>query len=101
MKQKNMNTYKEVVYECPNETSIVLMKNCVNKNLDHNNRKIWIYITGIGIDAEGKKTKEIDNEYVIHRDNTENEQAINHDTLKKIIVECPDDQDDEVKENIS
>ena len=38
------------------------------------------------------------NEYVIDRDVTENEPETNQDTLKKVIEEWPDNQDDEKKE---
>ena len=39
MKQKNINTYKEVVDKLPDDTSTTMMKDCVNKNLDDRNRK--------------------------------------------------------------
>ena len=33
-KQKNMNTYKEVIDKLPDETPTTMMGDCVNKNLD-------------------------------------------------------------------
>ena len=43
----------------------------------------------------------MENEYVIHRNVTENEPETNQDTLKKVIEECSYDQDDEDKEKNS
>ena len=57
-----------------------------------------IEINEIGVDEDGGETKYIENKDVIHRDITENEPETNRDTLKKLIEEFPDDQDDEDKE---
>ena len=58
-------------------------------------------INEIGVDGQEVETKDINNEYIIHRYMTENESNTNRDTLKKLMEECLDDQDDEVKEKIA
>ena len=58
-------------------------------------------INEIGVDGEEVKTKDIDNEDVMHRDITENEPETNRNTSKKITEECPNDEDDETKEKIA
>ena len=96
-KQKNMDTYKEVIYEFPYDTSTDIMEYCLKKNLDERNSKYLNEINDIGVDGKGWETKDIEYEYVIHRDINENEQENICDTLKKVIEECPDDQYDEKK----
>ena len=59
MKQKNMNTYKQVIDECPDETSTTMMEDCVNKNLDDRNRKGLNEITDIGVEVERVENKDI------------------------------------------
>ena len=39
-KNKNMNTYKELIDKFPDETSTIMTEDGVNKNLDDRNRKI-------------------------------------------------------------
>ena len=92
MKQKNMDTNKGVMDECQDDTSIAMMQDCVNKNLDNINRKHLNEINEIGVDVEWVETKDIENEDVIHRNITENEQETNRYTLKNTTEECPDDQ---------
>ena len=43
------------------------------------------------------KTAENENKYVIHRDITENETETNRDSIKMVIEECSDYQDDDKK----
>ena len=76
MKHKDL-TNKEVIYEWPDETYTNIMEDCVNKKL---NDRDWCWWRG-----RKKKKKNVDNEYLIHRDITENEQEINWDTLKEVI----------------
>ena len=45
----------------------------MNNNLDDRNRKYLNEINEIGVDEEGGETKDIENQYVIHIDITENE----------------------------
>ena len=73
------------------------MEDCVNKNLDYINRKYLNEINDIALDEEVGDYL-IENENVIHIDVTENEPETNWDTLKKVIEQLPDDQDDEQKE---
>ena len=61
----------EVRYECPDDTSPVVMEDCVNNNLDE-----------------------------IHRDISEHDIETNHDAMKTVIEECPDGHDDDKKKNI-
>ena len=93
-----MDTYKKVIYECTHDTSTAMMEDCVNKHLDDTNKIYFNEINEIGVDEDGGQTKYIGNEDVIHRYITENEPETNQYTLKKVIDECPDDQDDEQKE---
>ena len=43
----------EVIYECPDDTSPVVIEDCVNKNLDDITRKYLNEINQIGVDEEG------------------------------------------------
>ena len=60
----------EVIYECPNDKSPVVMEDCVNKNLDDITRRYLNDINEIGVYEERVENKFIENEYVIHRDFT-------------------------------
>ena len=76
-----MNTYKEVIDRLPDETPTTMMGDCVNKNLD-DLKKSMNDINEIGVDGQEVETKDINNEYIIHRYMTENESNTNRDTLK-------------------
>ena len=54
-------------------------------------------INDIGVDGQEVETKDIENEDVIHRNIDENKPYTNRDTLKKLIKELLDDQDNELK----
>ena len=49
IKQKNMYTYKEFIYEFPDDTSVAMIEDCVNKNLD-DTKKTFNEINEIGVD---------------------------------------------------
>ena len=57
--ENNLGTYKEVMYEFPDDTSTTMVEDCVNKNLDYTNKKYLDNINDIGVDVEGKYTKDI------------------------------------------
>ena len=42
--ETNMDTYKDVIDELPDDTSIAMMQYCVNNNLDDTNKKYWLFI---------------------------------------------------------
>ena len=93
-----MDIYKEVIYKFLDDTSTAMMEDCVNKHLDDTNKKYLKEINQIGDDEEVGDTKNTENGVVIYRDITENKIETNRDTLKKLIEELLDDQDDEVNE---
>ena len=45
-----MDTYKEVIGECSDDTSTAMMEDFVNKNLDDRNRKYLNEINYISVD---------------------------------------------------
>ena len=47
----------ELIDEFPDNTSLVLMEYCGNKNLDDRNRKVLNEINEIGVDEEGVEKK--------------------------------------------
>ena len=51
-KQKNMDTYKEVIYEFPYDASTDMMEDCVKNNLDDRNSKYLNEVNGIGVDGK-------------------------------------------------
>ena len=53
-----MDTYKEAIDECPDDTSPDMMEDCVNNNLDDTNKKGLNEINDIGNgEDEEKKPK--------------------------------------------
>ena len=48
-----MDTYKELIYEFPDDTSTALMEDCFNNNLDDINKKCLNEINEIGVDEDG------------------------------------------------
>ena len=79
----------EVRYICLDDTSPVLMEDCVNKNLDDIPRKDLNEINEICVHEEGGLFI-TENEDVINRDVTKNKPETNWFTLKEVIDECPD-----------
>ena len=67
-----MDTYEEVIYECPDDTFIAIMEDCVNNNLYDKKRKYLNGINEICVYEDGGETKDIENEDVIHRCIAEN-----------------------------
>ena len=51
--EKNLDTYKEVIDECPDDTSTDMMEDGVNKNLDDTNKKYLNEINEIGVYEDG------------------------------------------------
>ena len=50
-----MDTFEEVIYECPDETSPAMMQDSVNNNLDDNNNNYLNEVNDTGIyDKEGE-----------------------------------------------
>ena len=43
-----MDTYKEVIYECPDDTFLDILQDCVNENLD--DKKDLNQVNAIGLD---------------------------------------------------
>ena len=87
----------EVIDECPDDKSPVVMEDFANRNLDDLTRNFLNEINEIGVDEEVVEKIHIENEDVIHRDVTKNEPETNRYTLKNITEEFPDDQDGEEK----
>ena len=67
-----MDTYKEVIDECPDDTFTSMMEDCVNRNLSDKNKNLLNEINQIGLYEDGGETKYIENKDVIHRDIAEN-----------------------------
>ena len=44
-----MDTFEEVIDECPYDTSPNLMEDCLNENLDDNNKTDFIEVNDTGI----------------------------------------------------
>ena len=49
-KQKNMDTYDEVIYECSDDTPTAMMEDCVNNNLDDTNTNYLNEVNEIIVD---------------------------------------------------
>ena len=45
MQQKNLDTFEEVIYQCPDVTSQAKMGYCVNDKLDDNNKNYLNEVT--------------------------------------------------------
>ena len=56
-----MDSYNEVIYECPYDTSTAMIEDFVNKHLDDTNRNYLNQINYICVDEEGGETKDIEN----------------------------------------
>ena len=52
-----MDTYKEVIDECPADTFTDMMEAFNNKNLDDTSKKYLNELNDIGVDEEGVETK--------------------------------------------
>ena len=63
---KNLDTYKEVIDKCLDDTSTNTMEDCVNDNLYYTDKKYLNKVNQIGIYEEGEETKDIENKGVIH-----------------------------------
>ena len=69
--ETKLDTYKQVINECIDDTSTAVVGYCVDKNL--NFFLMFNNINEIGVDEDGGETKDIEEENIIHRDNTGNE----------------------------
>ena len=67
-----MDTYKEVIYEFPDDKSTAITEDGLNRNLYDTSKNDLNEINDFGIDEQGVEKKDIEHEYVIHRDITEN-----------------------------
>ena len=74
-----------IIDEFPDDTSPVMMEDCVNKHLDDITRKYLNEINEIGVDEEGVEKYLMENEDVIYRDATKNEPETNWCILKEVI----------------
>ena len=62
---ENLDTYKEIIDEWPDYEFAATMKDCANNNLDDTYKKYLNEINEIGVDEEGRETKDIENEGVM------------------------------------
>ena len=50
--ERNMDTFEEVIYECPHDTSTNMMENNINENLNDNNKNNLNDLNETGLDDE-------------------------------------------------